>query len=205
MNKAAFDDYIKNRYEEQMSYYAKSSRENRDKYKKFQWALIILSASAPVLVAIDGLKIEVTNTFWIMLHIKIFVVIITASVAILTTALKTFNYFENYVNYRNTREEMKREIHLYDFRIGDYGEHGVHREALFVQRIESILDKEHSQWPASKKLKDQANGKGEYEPVVVAPPAVADPTITDDNADVNADTPPPPPEAPVDDAEEVKP
>lgn len=177
MNKAAFEDYLKNRYEEQMSYYAKSSRENRDKYRKFQWSLIILSAITPVLVALDGVRIAGTDEHPIMFNIKLIVVIISSIVAILTTGLKTFNYFENYVRYRNTREDLKREIHYYNFRIGPYGEPGVHRESMFVSRVETILDKEHAQWPANKKLEEQEKEKGkeqqgqQEEPTVTPPPA----------------------------------
>ncbi|MBX7108225.1 MAG: DUF4231 domain-containing protein [Chitinophagales bacterium] len=203
MNKAAFEDYLTNRYEEQMKYYAKSSRENRDKYRKFQWALIILSAIAPVLIALDGVRIAGDAEHPVMLNIKLITVIITSVVAILTTGLKTFNYFENYVRYRNTREEMKREIHFYNFRVGPYSEHGINKESLFVSRVESILDKEHTQWPESKKLqeqdKDKDKEKQHEDPVVPATPS--DESVPADNTDEL----PPAPEASAEDQGDKKP
>lgn len=156
MDKATFDNYVTTRYEEQMTYYAKNSRENREKYKKFQWTLIILSALTPVLAALDGVHLGSTDDSPI-LNIKLIVVVVSAIVAILTTGLKTFNYYELWVNYRNTREELKREIHLYNFGIGPYGEKEVDKESLFVTRVEAILDKEHGQWPPAKKLQEEQN------------------------------------------------
>ncbi len=194
MNKAEFEDYKKNRYEEQMAYYAKSSRENQDKYRKFQWTLIILSAITPVLVALDGVRISGDAEHPVMLNIKLIVVIISSVVAILTTGLKTFNYFENYVRYRNTREEMKREIHFYNFKIGPYGEHGVNKESLFVSRVESILDKEHTQWPESKKLQEQEKDKDKDKEHHQDNPTVPATTVEETTQQDGAEEAPPPPE-----------
>ena len=159
MDKATFDDYIKNRYEDQMSYYATASRQNRDKYRKFQWTLIILSALTPVMAALNGYKFGSTEDSPTM-DLTIVVVIISAIVAILTTGLKTFNYYELWVTYRNTREELKREIYYYKFTISPYDTPEIDKESLFVSRVESILDKEHSQWPPARKLQEEKEKGG---------------------------------------------
>jgi len=153
MDKETFTQYLENRYQKQMEYYSKTSAKNQDKYKNFQWVLIILSALTPVLAALDGK--------WFSLQIA--VVITSAIVAILTTGLKTFQYQELWVNYRATYEQLKPEIHYYNFNIGPYGGEGIDKESLFVTRIEKILDKEHQGWPPSKKLQEERSKTGKAE------------------------------------------
>lgn len=153
MDKETFTQYLENRYQKQMEYYSKTSAKNQDKYKNFQWVLIVLSALTPVLAALDGK--------WFSLQIA--VVITSAIVAILTTGLKTFQYQELWVNYRATYEQLKPEIHYYNFNIGPYGGEGIDKESLFVTRIEKILDQEHQGWPPSKKLQEESKKAGKAE------------------------------------------
>ena len=147
MDKEIFKDYVENRYKDQMSYYNKAAGENQKKYKRFQWVLIIFSALTPILAAFDGK--------WISLQVP--VVLISAIVAILTAGLKTFQYQEMWVNYRATNELLKPEIYYYNFSVGPYAEEGIDRETLFVSRVETILDKEHINWPVVKKLHESAH------------------------------------------------
>jgi hypothetical protein len=144
MDSETFKEYLEKRYYDQLNYYEKSSGRNQKKYKNFQWILIILSALTPVLAAIDSEKF----------NIQYVVVIVSAIVAILTTGLKTFQYQELWANYRATCEQLKPEIHYYNFNVGPYGMQGVDKEALFISRVETILDKEHQGWPPAKKIRD---------------------------------------------------
>jgi len=142
MDKEIFKDYVETRYKNQMSYYSKAAGKNQKRYKQFQWVLIIFSAITPILAAFDGK--------WVSLQVP--VVLISAIVAILTAGLKTFQYQEMWVNYRATNELLKPEIYYYNFGVGPYAEDGIDRESLFVSRVETILDKEHINWPVLKKL-----------------------------------------------------
>jgi len=142
MDKEVFKDYVENRYKDQMAYYCKSAGRNQKKYKQFQWILIIFSAITPILAALDGK--------WFSTQIA--VVAISALVAILTTGLKTFQYQETWVSYRTTNELLKPEIYYYNFGVGPYAEEGIDKETLFVSRVETILDKEHINWPTAKKM-----------------------------------------------------
>ena len=58
-------------------------------------------------------------------------------------------------------EQLKPEIYYYNFGVGDYGKPGADKECLFVTRVEQILSKEHTEWPAVKNLKDQHNQEQE--------------------------------------------
>ncbi|HSO87376.1 MAG TPA: DUF4231 domain-containing protein [Draconibacterium sp.] len=146
MDSETFKEYLEKRYYDQLNYYEKSSGRNQKKYKNFQWVLIILSALTPVLAALN-------EDF----KLQFLVVIVSAIVAILTTGLKTFQYQELWANYRATCEQLKPEIHYYNFNVGPYGMTGVDKEALFISRVETILDKEHQGWPPAKKIRDDRN------------------------------------------------
>lgn len=152
MDKVAFDDYIENRYKKQMEYYSKSSTKNQKKYKKFQWLLIVLSALTPVLAALNGTTFTHGQTTTLQSQvIQILLLIISFTVAILATGLKTFQYQELWVKYRATYEQLKPEIYYYEFKVPPYHE-GTDNELLFITRIENILNGEHSRWPATKNL-----------------------------------------------------
>ncbi|MHC1778222.1 MAG: DUF4231 domain-containing protein [Lentimicrobium sp.] len=147
MDREAFSHYLENRYEGQMNYYKSANRKNQTRYRQFQWTLIVLSAIAPVITALI--------TRWP--HLQIAAVVVTALVAILTTGLKTFQYQELWANYRAIFEQLKPEIHYYNFSVGPYGAAGVDKESLFVARVETILDKEHQGWPPAKKIREDQN------------------------------------------------
>ena len=147
MDKEIFKDYVENRYKDQMSYYNKAAGKNQKKYKQFQWVLIIFSALTPILAAFDGK--------WVSLQVP--VVLISAIVAVLTAGLKTFQYQEMWVNFRATNELLKPEIYYYNFSVGPYGDEGIDKETLFVSRVETILDKEHINWPVVKRLHEAGN------------------------------------------------
>jgi len=145
MEKDIFNEYVERRYKDQLNYYSKASAKNRNRYKLFQGILIVLSATTPVLAALDAKQMQIP------------VIIISGLVAVLTTGLKTFQYQELWINYRATNELLKPEIHYYHFGVGPYAEEGIDKETLFVSRVESILDKEHVNWPAAKKLEHEGN------------------------------------------------
>lgn len=146
MDKEAFEKYLADRYYDQLNYYERSSGKNQKKYRYFQWVLIILSASAPILAALD-------KDFML----QYLVVGVSAIVAILTTGLKTFQYQELWANYRATAEQLKPEIHYYNFNAGPYGMPGIDKESLFISRVETILDKERQGWPPAKKIREDRN------------------------------------------------
>lgn len=151
MDKATFNEYLEKRYYEQLSYYDSSSKKNQRRYKNIQWVLIILSTLTTILAALPK-----TEGF----DFKYLIVISAALVTILTSGLKTFQYQELWITYRSTMEQLKPEIYYYNFGVGDYGKPAADKECLFVTRIEQILSKEHTEWPAVKNLKDQTQEQG---------------------------------------------
>ncbi len=144
MDENAFNEYLEKRYEGQMNYYSKASAKNQKKYKNFQWMLIILSTLTTIMAALPRDKFDLQYA----------VVASAALVTVITSALKTFQYQELWVNYRATSEQLKPEIYYYHFNVGDYGKEGADKESIFIKHVEAILNKEHDGWPVIKKLKD---------------------------------------------------
>ncbi|QTE38154.1 DUF4231 domain-containing protein [Mucilaginibacter gossypii] len=149
MEQNDFQKYVEDRYRHQMEYYKTTSAKNHRLYRNFQWTLIILSLLTPVFTALklggnaapgSGLGVD-----WTILTL-----IISSAVAILTTALKTFNYQELWVTARTTYEQLKPEIHYYNFNLGPYAKPDQNKEGLFVTRVEAILSSEHDLWPPAK-------------------------------------------------------
>src|SRR5215831_12045129 len=119
MDKASFDDYVANRYQNQLEYYERASTRNQKKYRRFQWVLIILSALTPVLAALGTVSWS-QNDKDINAFTQTIVVLVSSIVAILTTGLKTFNYQELWISYRATYEQLKPEYYYYEFNVGPY-------------------------------------------------------------------------------------
>src|SRR5258705_12888386 len=106
MDKMNFEDYIENRYKDQMNYYSKTASKYQKRYKLFQWILIILSALTPVLAALNGMTwshedktISMGTQF-----VQMLVVVVSSVVAILTSGLKTFQYQDLWITYLATHE-----------------------------------------------------------------------------------------------------
>lgn len=133
MDKTNFDKYLKDRYEGQINWYETKSAKNKKYYTFFQWGVIVLSAILPVLVVLLTHELKwVTAT-------------IAAILAIGTAGLKTFKFQENWVNYRTIAETLKKERYFYEAELDDYKDTS-DKESLFVERVESLISREHSLW-----------------------------------------------------------
>ena len=147
MDQQNFDDYLKNRYWDQINYYEVKAGHNQRIYRCLQWALIILAALTPALIEFN-LNDLIGKGFG---HIATLTSVI---VVILTAALKTFKYQENWINYRTTCEALKKEIYLYDAGLSDY-QQSDDREAQFIDRVEALLARENTIWLTVQKKKEQ--------------------------------------------------
>ena len=139
MNKDLFERYLTERYEDQIAWYGKKATRNQTTYRWIQWPLIVLAALTPVLVQLDSLELVLGSS-----AIKL-ATLTSIVVAILTTALKTFNYQENWLNYRSTCEALRREKYYYEAGVDEYRESSG-PEALFVERVEALMSSENTLW-----------------------------------------------------------
>ncbi len=110
--------------------------------------MIILSAITPVLIEIDTdlLPSELFGRLALLTSL---------SVAILTSALKTFKYQENWINYRTTCETLRKESYFYEAELGEYRD-AERKESLFVDRVENLISRENTMWVSTQKLERKA-------------------------------------------------
>jgi hypothetical protein len=142
MNKENFEKYLEERYRAQIKWYTENSSINK---KRFQFLVAItttFSVFVPVLLVTE-------DTF-----LKFLAIGFSAVVAICATFTRSFNFQENWINYRTIGETLKKEIHFYDAKLFDYSS-SQDPEALFVSRVENLISRENTTWVGCQ----QANKK----------------------------------------------
>jgi len=154
MEKQQFEHYLKDRYYDQVNWYDKKSVWNQVWYKRLQWGLILFSSITPVLIAIDALVDKAT---WLTA-----IPLITATlVAIFTSAIKTFNFQENWLNYRTTCEDLRKEKYLYEADADAYAQ-VADKESTFVARVERLISRENTLWFATHKTQEENKKTGAH-------------------------------------------
>jgi len=152
MDAKAFKEYLKDRYHDQIKWYDQKSIEFQKKYRLSQWLLIIFSSLTPLLILVDKLAKNIVWLSWIPVGTAVLV-------AGLTAASKTLHFQENWINYRTTCETLKKEEYLYEADVGDYSTAG-NKEALFVERVESLISRENTLWLATQKSERSTKSQG---------------------------------------------
>ena len=148
MEKEKFENYLKERYGDQVKWYSSKSSQHKRYYQRFQWTAIIISASLPVLVLAMPLRLEYVT------------VSLSVILAITTTALKTFKFQEIWLNYRTTAETLKKEKFYYDARAMEYAT-AENKEQLFVERVEALISRENTLWMATHTKKEDKKKVGQ--------------------------------------------
>jgi hypothetical protein len=128
--------YASGRYLDQIAWYDARSALSKLFYD-FPWAVIILSSCIPVLVVSLG---DVSK--WLTGGLGVVL-------AIGTAGLKTFKFQENWIKYRSIAEALKKEQYFYDAGMVDYSS-ATDREALFVERAESVTSRKNIVWVTSR-------------------------------------------------------
>ena len=156
MDQEAFSKYLTERYEDQIGWYDKKAADNQRIYRRLQWSVIVLAAITPVLIALDMDERLIEGLGYVP-------TVTSAIVAILTAGLSTFKYQEHWINYRTTCETLRKEKNYYDAGLGDYRT-TTDREALFIDRVESLISRENTMWVSTHKtetkLEEQGNTSG---------------------------------------------
>jgi len=133
VDKEAFEKYLKDRYYDQIKWYDKKAIYNERMYEGLQTIVIILSVITPILL--------VVRDEWLLG----FAILSSGIVAIGTALLKALKYQENWINYRTTCETLRKEKHYYDAKLYDYRD-AEDPEGLFVDRVETLISREHTLW-----------------------------------------------------------
>ena len=145
MTDEQFDEYLKDRYQDQIDYYGSKAGWNKRIYNWFQWSVIIVSSLLPVLV------VSINEKY------KLVAAGLSIVLAIGTSALKVFKFQENWLNYRQLAEALKQEKHFYDAGISAYA-NASDKHAIFVDRVESLISRENAIWTNVHQQKDEPAG-----------------------------------------------
>ena len=151
METEVFESYLKDRYDDQINWYDAKAAGNQSTYRRMQWTLIALAAVSPILI-----ELPLEDVAEPLSHLP---TLTAAVVAILTAGMKTFKYQENWINYRTTCETLRKEKHFYDADVGDYAG-AEDKEALFVERVESLIARENTMWISTQKPEPGPAKKG---------------------------------------------
>ena len=139
MTKEEFDEYVRNRFCEQIEWFDKKAVKYKKCHQRLTFASIALSASAPALIAIfeQARAIPIGTT---------------ALLTIVTGTMAAYSFQEQWLKYRVMVSSLRREKHLYDAGIKDYKDADPEqRRQLFVERIEDLLTAENKNWLSERK------------------------------------------------------
>lgn len=145
--------YMKQRVDYQIKWYNENSILNQNEFKKLRIAEIFLAASIPVITTISALF-----TGWMWLG-TLLVAIIGGLIAIIAGLSGMHRRQELWINYRTTCESLRREKLFFQTQSAPY-EDQADSFKLFVERIESLLSKENTNWPKLVEHQDAHNDAG---------------------------------------------
>ena len=149
MTSKSLDQYFDQRYQDQLKWYSNKTAHNKKWYRRYQIAIAALSGTVTVTVAL-GMQDQATSGWHIVSLVA------SAMVAALAGLQKAFRFHENWVEYRTTAEQLKKEGYYYEFRCGDYSA-AESADRLFVERVESLISRQNTLWTA-RTLRPEENG-----------------------------------------------
>lgn len=137
MDEEKFNEYVSGRYKSEIEWYDQRSMKYQKYYKISQWLIIIFSSITPIFIV---LSYQFPTGYVNGIAVSTSVI-----VAISSAILRTFRFYDNWINYRTICETLKKEIYLYDAKIDEYRE-VEDPKALFVERVETLISRENTLW-----------------------------------------------------------
>jgi hypothetical protein len=129
------EQFIKERVDDQISWYDKKSQFNQRCYKYLRVIEIAAAAAIPFLV---GYVTDSTPAIRVIIGSLGFIIAVIAGVVGL------YQFQENWVEYRTTCESLRHEKYLFLTKTEPYNVDNPF--ALFVQRVESLVSSENTRW-----------------------------------------------------------
>lgn len=136
MNQRSFSDYLRNRYEKQIAWYSNKSALNKRWFLGVGVYIVIVSIVIPIFMLVLDTSFLAT---------KLFIVVLSSTVAIATGINSLFKFQDNWISYRTTSETLKKEKSFYLGSVGDYAQ-ASDKDALFIERVEATISRENSLW-----------------------------------------------------------
>jgi hypothetical protein len=143
------EEYIRDRLDDQITWYDKKSQFNQKWFKRFRVVEIVFATSIPFLVS------YITND---TNSLKIIVGAMGVCVAALSGLVTLYKFQENRIEYRTVAETLKHEKFLYLTKSAPYDKADAFHP--FVERVEAIISKENTNWAniTREKRKEKPHG-----------------------------------------------
>lgn len=132
------NSYIKNRLDDQITWYDKKAQQAQRTYKRMQLTELIVATAIPLLA----------NYTASCPAIAFVVGLLGGIITVIEGTERLGRYHENWVEYRSACEMLKHEKNLYLMDAYPYGTDET-KEQLFVHNIENLLSSEGNKWKAS--------------------------------------------------------
>ncbi len=130
--------YRVGRYDDQCRWYDAKAGFNKRWYYRFQTLVVVLSAATTLIVAV-GVYFE--DAGWVRLA----ALASATAVTVAASLLKIYRFQEQWVDYRNTAETLKKERYLLKARIDEYATTDTPGQ-LFVDRVENLISRQNTLW-----------------------------------------------------------
>lgn len=128
------DEYLASRVNDQIDWYDKKSQHAQRWFKGLRGVEIIAAAAIPLIAgfAPDAFPANLT------------IAVLGATIAVIAALISLNQFQENWIKYRTTCESLRHEKFLFLTKADPYQD----KEPfpLFVQRVESLISKENSDW-----------------------------------------------------------
>lgn len=144
------EEYLKNRLDYEIEWYGQKAAWNQKWFKSLQVIAILAAASITFL---SGYVSD--DHTWIKISIGLLGLLIAA----VTGFLSLYRFQENWIEYRTICESLKHEKYTYLTKTAPYD--GENSFSLFVERVETLISKENTNWSRRMKApkKDDQNGQ----------------------------------------------
>jgi len=129
------EEYMKDRVDNQIDWYDKKSAFNQKWFKRLQVIAILSASTIPFLAGYSSGEDET---------IRVCIGILGLIVAAITAGLSLYKFQEHWLEYRTTCESLRHEKYLYLTQTVPYNVEDSF--STFVQRIESLISKENTDW-----------------------------------------------------------
>ncbi len=128
MNNTRQETYMQQRWQTQRDYYSKQSARNKRWHQSLQLFIALGAIAVPIILNIPEIPKQIPT-------------ILSGLVAGAAALENVFRFGDNWRNFRQTLEVLKRERALFEAKAGPYRE-SEDAFTIFVERVESLISEE---------------------------------------------------------------
>jgi hypothetical protein len=132
------EEYIEKRVQDQIDWYNRKGLSNQ---KTFKWLRLVEIVAAALIPFLSGILI---NQPALVLIGTVIIGVLGMTVTVIAGMLSLGRYQEHWIEYRTTCESLKKESFLFQTKVEPYNGEDAFR--LFVQRVETLVAKENTNW-----------------------------------------------------------